>query len=277
MPLSANGLWEAEITAPARRSALGDVGHAPASAPRRAARRRRPRRRSRRPARPRAAGPERRVSRPITTRSPPSTRAAARPRARASSGVSSVLATPRTPSVPKRRAMRRARRDQRLEYCGALRAFLRPYFLLSFSRASRVRRPAFFSVGPQLGIELDERPGDAHAQRAGLAGDAAAVDRGVDVVDLVGAREPQRLGDDHALGRRREVVARTARRLTVMVPVPGRRRTRATASLRRPVVWVSGLVTIGSSLVLSEPWPAASSSGCGLLGGVRVRRARRRP
>jgi hypothetical protein len=26
----------------------------------------------------------------------------------------------------------------------------------------------------------------------------------------------------------------------VMVPVPGRRRTRATASLRRPVVWVSG-------------------------------------
>src|SRR5579863_3862658 len=29
----------------------------------------------------------------------------------------------------------------------------------------------------------------------------------------------------------------------VMVPVPGRRRTRATASLRRPVVWVSGAVT----------------------------------
>ena len=72
----------------------------------------------------------------------------------------------------------------RLEYCGALRAFLRPYFLDSFSRASRVRKPAFFSGVAQLGVELDEGPGDAEAQGAGLAGDAAAVDGGVDVVDL---------------------------------------------------------------------------------------------
>src|SRR4249919_2316634 len=50
-------------------------------------------------------GPDRRGSRPITTWSPLSTRAAARPSTRASSGVSSALATPRTPSVPKRRAM----------------------------------------------------------------------------------------------------------------------------------------------------------------------------
>ncbi len=34
----------------------------------------------------------------------------------------------------------------RFEYCGALRAFLRPYFLDSFSRESRVRNPAFFSA-----------------------------------------------------------------------------------------------------------------------------------
>ena len=45
-------------------------------------------------------GPEIRVSVPTTNRSPPSTRAAARPNDRTSSGVSSVLATPRTPSDP---------------------------------------------------------------------------------------------------------------------------------------------------------------------------------
>ena len=38
-------------------------------------------------------------------------------------------------------------RDQRLLYWGALRAFLRPAFLRSGTRASRVRKPAFFSVG----------------------------------------------------------------------------------------------------------------------------------
>ena len=73
-------------------------------------------------------------------------------RARTGAGVSSVRASPRMPSVPKvnvtassaedgRRqrigAERDQRRDQRLLYCGALRAFLRPYFLLSFLRGSR--------------------------------------------------------------------------------------------------------------------------------------------
>ena len=36
---------------------------------------------------------------------------------------------------------------QRLLYCGALRAFLRPYFLRSVARASRVRKPARLSDG----------------------------------------------------------------------------------------------------------------------------------
>ena len=49
--------------------------------------------------------------------------------------------------------------------------------------------------GPQLGVELDEGTGDAEAQRAGLAGDAATVERGVDVVGLGGLGEPQRLGE----------------------------------------------------------------------------------
>src|SRR6476646_4626173 len=34
-----------------------------------------------------------------------------------------------------------------------------------------------------------------------------------------------------------------SRPFTMILPVPGRRRTRATASLRRPVVWMRGLLT----------------------------------
>ena len=75
----------------------------------------------------------------------------------------------RTPSVPNFSTGSRPRPDQRLEYWGALRAFLRPYFLDSFSRGSRVRKPARLSVVAQLGVELDEGPGDAEAQGAGLA------------------------------------------------------------------------------------------------------------
>src|SRR5699024_3214988 len=99
----------------------------------------------------------------------PSTTAAAWERCSARSAVSSPLATPRTPSVPKilvildvsligqRRICPAHRRggansilicnDQRLEYCGALRAFFRPAFLRSTARSSRVRNPAFFSAG----------------------------------------------------------------------------------------------------------------------------------
>ena len=99
MPLSPNGLCEAEIMAagtasmPARKATAG-VGTTPrstTSTPSVA-----------RPAARAAAsnGPDRRVSRPISHRDPPSTRAAARPSVSASSGVSSWLATPRTPSVP---------------------------------------------------------------------------------------------------------------------------------------------------------------------------------
>ena len=157
---------------------------------------------ARRRARLRASGPERRVSRPTTNGcSAPSTRAAARPSAVTSSAVSSAFASPRTPSVPKRRVMAtRSQRAHRFEYCGALRAFLRPYLRRSFSRASRVRSPAFLSCGRASSVERDERAGDAEAERAGLAAHAAAVERRVDVVDLVGLREPQRLLRDRPGG-----------------------------------------------------------------------------
>ena len=98
-------------------------------------------------------------------------------------------------AVPPRRGagIRRAARagqGQRLEYCGALRAFLRPSFLRSLTRGSRVRKPAFFSGGRLLLVDPVQRAGDAEAQRAGLAGDAAAVDAGDDVVGAVELEEP---------------------------------------------------------------------------------------
>ena len=82
----------------------------------------------------------------------------------------------------------------------------------SFSRASRVSSPAFFSTPPRVGVEGDERPGDAEADRAGLAAHAAAVERRVDVVDLFGLREPQRLLGDDLVREDREVLRRTAGR-----------------------------------------------------------------
>ena len=42
--------------------------------------------------------------------------------------------------------------DQRFEYCGARRALCRPAFLRSTARASRVRKPAFFSASRSAGL-----------------------------------------------------------------------------------------------------------------------------
>src|ERR1700753_1094175 len=49
---------------------------------------------------------------------------------------------------------RDCRRDQRLLYWGALRAFFRPYFLRSTARGSRVRKPAFFRAGRSPGVTM---------------------------------------------------------------------------------------------------------------------------
>ena len=58
--------------------------------------------------------------------------------------------------------------DQRFEYWKRLRAPGWPYFLRSFFRASRVRKPARFSDGALLGVERDEGARDAVAHRLGL-------------------------------------------------------------------------------------------------------------
>src|ERR1039457_4360899 len=61
-----------------------------------------------------------------------------------------------------------------------------------------------------------------------------------------------------------------ARRLILIVPVPGRKRTRATASLRRPVVWLSGAGMCGVFPGLGLAAGGGDVEGLGLLGGVGV-------
>src|SRR4029077_4408326 len=54
-------------------------------------------------------------------------------------------------------------------------------------------------------IQRDERSRDAEPDRAGLAADPAAVERRLDVVDLFGLRQPQRLLGDDLMGEDREI------------------------------------------------------------------------
>ena len=93
---------------------------------------------------------------------------------------------------------------QRLENWGARRAAWRPYFLRSFMRGSRVRKPAAFRA--ELLVHQQEGPGDAVADGAGLAGDAAAGDGGLDVHLADGGGGDQGLTDDELQGLQTEVV-----------------------------------------------------------------------
>src|SRR3954468_21528315 len=60
------------------------------------------------------------------------------------------------------------------------------------------------------------------------------------------------------------------RPLTTILPLPGRMRIRATACLRRPVVWTRGLGTSVLRSVLGAGARKVERLGC--LGGMRVRR-----
>ena len=67
--------------------------------------------------------------------------------------------TAQGPHRQRRSGPRGWRQDQRLLNCEALRAFLRPAFLRSTTRASRVSRPAFLSAGrlASMSMALSER------------------------------------------------------------------------------------------------------------------------
>src|SRR5688572_5183913 len=202
MPLSSYGLCEAETTAPiaprrAASNAIAAVGATPmriTSTP------------SDDSPATRAAssiGVEMRLSPPTTAVLAPSTRAAARPRSRAMDAVSSVFARPRTPSVPNctsdpsgRSALRELLRLAGLDEA-VLLALLLPR--VAGEEACLLEDDAL------LRVDLGERAGDRHAQRAGLAGHATAVDRRLDVVRLGDLGDAKRLGHHHPLSGSREV------------------------------------------------------------------------
>src|SRR5688572_12302975 len=201
MPLSSYGLCEAETTAPiaprrAASNAIAAVGATPmriTSTPS-----------DESPATNAASsiGVEMRLSPPTTAVDAPSTRAAARPRSSAKEAVSSVLARPRTPSVPNCTAdSPGSALGELLRLAGLDEAVL---LALLLPRVAG-EEAGLLQDDPLLGVELSERAGDRHAQRAGLAGHAAAVDRRLDVVRLGNLGNAQRLGDDHPLGGGREV------------------------------------------------------------------------
>ena len=186
-------------------------------------------------------GPERRVSRPID-HDAGAPRAAlarepARPRARGRVRARGRAASAVRDAADAVRAEEATRHGTALAL-GELRAApapLRPAFLRSTSRASRVRKPCSLELRAQLGIGLDERAGDAVAQRTGLAGDAAAVAAGAHVEALAQPGRARAARSRRAQRRRAPKYSSSARPLTVKCPVPGVRITRATDVLRLPV------------------------------------------
>src|SRR5690625_1936130 len=148
-------------------------------------------------------------------------------------------------------------KDQRLEYWGALRAFFNPPFLRSTARESRVRKPAFFRVGPLFSSSI------AFSARAIPRRSAPAWPES----------PPPEMS---AMTSKRPSMSKTvqgscticwctlfgkyvsrSRPLIFHWPVPGTRRTRATARLRRPTPW-PGAVRLG-------PRPPAVASGLSLV------------
>src|SRR5437773_7210638 len=87
-----------------------------------------------------------------------------------------------------------------------LQSVLAPFLLARIAR----EKPGLLEDAAQLRVEIGKRPGDAVAQRARLAADAAAFDLRQDVVATFGLREPERLGDHHAVRDAREVILKRA-------------------------------------------------------------------
>ena len=73
-------------------------------------------------------------------------------------------------------------------------------------RASRARKPSRFSTVRSSGFGLDQRTGDAVADRAGLAARAAAVDADAEVVRALDSGDAERRHHLCAVRHAREVV-----------------------------------------------------------------------
>src|SRR4029453_13722268 len=126
-------------------------------------------------------GVETRLSPPTTAVAAPSTRAAALPRSSASEAVSSLLARPRTPSVPNCTPdPPGSALGELLRLAGLDEAVLLALLLPRIAGGEA----GLFHNNPLVRVEPRQRASDRHAQRAGLPGHATAVDRRVDVVRL---------------------------------------------------------------------------------------------
>src|SRR5579862_1654872 len=147
-------------------------------------------------------GLERRVSRPTTNAGAPSGRPAEG--RRQLSGELDVG----DPAHPVGAEARTPQREIALALgvLGSLAGLLQPVFLgLLLPRVAR-EEAGTLECPAQLGVERAQAAGDAEPQRSGLPRHPAAVDRRVDVVGVRLARHPERLGHDHPVRGRREVL-----------------------------------------------------------------------
>src|SRR4051812_11589591 len=130
----------------------------------------------------------------------------ARPSASASAAVSTSPATPRTPSVPKRRrAMDRRAARLALAELRALAGLLEAGLLALLDARVARQEAAALELRAEVRVGVGERAGDPVAQRAGLAGHAAAVERRDDVHARLVADRLERLADVALQRRAREV------------------------------------------------------------------------
>src|SRR5437773_619692 len=155
---------------------------------------------------------------------------------------------------PTHRARRTQRRgaDQRLEYCGRLRALWRPYFLRSTSRESRVMKPAFLSAPRNSG------PAWSSARvmpwRIATACADTPPPRTLTSVRYWPAVEVTSNGWCTIMREvSRPKYASSGRAFTTISPAPGWRRMRATEDFRLPVAQMtearSGLIGFSPALV----------------------------
>src|SRR5665647_314054 len=224
MPLSGAGLCEAEIITPksapmsAIRNAAAGVGMTPASStstPELA-----------RPAATAAAmnSPEIRGSRASTAtgRRPSARRSSARrpevrtaalawARPRARPAVRSRLARPRTPSVPNSRGIVPSANGLTLRELRSLTGLLESGLLALLDASVAVEEAGLLEDGAVvLFVDLVQRTRDAEAQRAGLAGGAAAGDACDDVVAAQEVKDLERVVDQLLVQLVREVVRELA-------------------------------------------------------------------